>query len=62
MYDCDDGPCPSHGSKWIVLEKPGYRKVLNNTNLLPNASESTSFAAFVYWVDDPANPRITTNL
>ena len=32
------------------------------TNLFPNAGESTSFATFVYWVDDPANPGITTNL
>jgi len=31
------------------------------TVLLPNASESTSFAAFVYWVNNPVNAGITAN-
>ena len=60
MYDCDDGLCPSHGSVRVV--KRAVICKLDNTNLFSDASESTSFAAFVYWVNDPANPRITANL
>ena len=42
------------------VRKPSRK--FDDTNLLPNAGESTSFAAFVYWVNDPVNPGITANL
>jgi hypothetical protein len=60
VCDCDDGLCPSRGSMNTVnrsLEKPSHKF---DNNLLHNANESTRFAAFAYWINNPGpvNPGI----